>query len=152
MGTSSGFKNTGFYEAERTNIQLSHNDLSIDDNFDERNNSEKLIEHLLAKDYDKYFKVQRQNQVTVDTKIANAIFIDCYEFAKYEMDTVQIFDTITDFFKIDSKHYFDKLVQKFRLQLHKDLRNRIELPKHRIVKTRTNTGTVIQRSFQSLED
>jgi hypothetical protein len=55
-----------------------------------------------------------------------------------------IFHIITDFYRIEPDHTFQKLVQKIRLLLIRDLKNRINVTGLRSTKLSKN---VIQRSF-----
>lgn len=127
-GWSSGFKSNAYYETERNLTQLSHSDFAKDADFETIDYSEDMTNYLLSKDYDKFFTVKRNNQVTVDTAIANTIFYECFDRYRNVLDSVLIFHIITDFYNIDGKHLFEKLVKKSRMLLVRDLQRRIDMP------------------------
>ena len=143
-GWSSGFKNTAYYEAERKYETLSHSEFAKDAEFEYLDNSDDMVGYLLSKDYDKYFSIKRNGQTTVDTSIANTIFHECYSKFKHSSDAVVVFHIITDFYAIDSKHLFEKLVKKFRMLLIRDLKERMNIPDHKVSKL---SSEYIQQSF-----
>lgn len=114
-----------FYEAERHNVVLSHEDFSFDQNFDYLQESEDLTDFLLSKNWDKYFTEQKSRAVVCDTGIANKIFDNCYQHFHKHMDTVQMFHLITKFYALDGTYFFNKLVQSYRKKLAADLEKRI---------------------------
>lgn len=144
MGVSSGFKNNAYYESERTNVVVSHNEFARDAEFENLEKFDDLVDYLLSKDYDKYFHLCKNGQVTVDTMIINKLFFECYEKYKTKVDSVQIFHIVTDFYRIEPSHMFQKLVKKLRVLLIKDLKERINVTGLHVSKIDKN---VIQRSF-----
>lgn len=141
---SSGFKNNAYYESDRNLQQLTHADFAKDADFESIDYSEELTSYLLSKDYDKFFTVKRNNQVTADTSIINSIFYECFSLYKDKIDTVLIFHIITDFYDIDPKHMFEKLVRKIRMILIRDLKRRMDIPS--TGKTKLSKSS-IQHSF-----
>jgi len=114
-----------FYESERHNVTLSHNDFSHEETFQDMDHSEELVTYLLSKNWDSYFTTQKSGNVICDTAIVNKIFEDCLSKFTKTLDTVQLFHIITDFYNISGKQYFDKLVQAYRKKLVVDLEARM---------------------------
>jgi hypothetical protein len=144
MGTSSGFKNTNYYEAERINVTVTHSDFAKDADFENLDKSDDLVDYLLSKDYDKFFKIAKNGQVTVDTVIINKLFDECYEHFNKSIDSVQVFHIITDFYRIEPSHMFEKLVKRPRMLLLRDLRNRTNITGLQSSKLGKNA---VQKSF-----
>lgn len=143
-GWSSGFKNSAYYEADRDLTQLTHADFANDAEFEGIDYSEDMTDYLLSKDYDKFFTVKRNNQVTVDTTIANTIFYECWNKYRTSIDSVLVFHILTDFYNIDGRHFFEKLVKKSRMLLIRDLQRRVDMPD---THSRKINATTIQKSF-----
>lgn len=114
-----------FHEAERHSVVLSHEDFSFEQNFDYLQENEDLTDFLLSRNWDKYFTEQKSGTVICDTGIANKIFDGCYKVFHRQMDTVQIFHIITDFYTLDATYFFNKLVQSYRKKLAADLEKRV---------------------------
>lgn len=134
MGVSSGFENNRFYEADRKSVTLSHSDFASEAGFENLEESEELVQYLLSKNYDQYFTVKRNNQVSIDTGIANTMFYTCCKDFHGKLDSVQIFHTVTDFFKVDSTYFFWKLVKRIRVLLIHDLKLRTDMRDERQVR------------------
>jgi hypothetical protein len=113
-----------FYEAERHDTVLTHADFAREQEFDYISETEQLNEFLLSKNWDKYFKSQKSGYVICDVVIINRIFAECLAY-QLNMDSVQIFHVITDFYSIDPKQFYDKLLKRHRERLVVDLENRI---------------------------
>lgn len=113
------------YSKERLNVKVSHSDFSYEDNFDYIQETNELNDYLLSKNWDKYFKTQKNGIVICDITIVNKIFDQCYAEFKSKMDSVQIFHIITDFYNISGAHMFNKLVQSHRMTLIQDLERRL---------------------------
>lgn len=114
-----------FYESERKNIVISHSDLSHDQEMDYVSEIEMLNDYLLErKDWESLLVSGSKRQNDIDTRVANDIFTICHQ--KFpEIDTVQLFDTITSFYNFDSKEYFERLGHKYRQKLLYDLTTRM---------------------------
>lgn len=115
-----------FYESERQNSTLSHNDFAREENFEYLEESDELTDYLLSKqEWEKYFVKQKSGITTCDVVIVNKVFEACYKNFGKKMDTVQIFFIVTGFYDIEGKYFFDKLVQLHRKRLVQDLEKRI---------------------------
>lgn len=114
-----------FHEAERHSLVLTHSDFAHEETFEYLEESEEFNNFLLEKTWDKYFITQKNLIVVCDTVIANKVFDECYRHFGKKMDTVQIFHLITDFYNIDARRYFNKLLQLYRKRLARDLEERM---------------------------
>lgn len=107
-----------FYEAERTNISLSHSDFSIEEDNDYKTEKKEVIDYLLSKSWDELLDSKILVQ---ELKTINFIFEDlCKHFAK-QLDSVEIFSLMTDFYDIDYSSTFNKLIVANRKKLIIDL-------------------------------
>jgi hypothetical protein len=125
---TTGFLNNRMYESDRHSVKLSHNDFAsdADNQFEYRQENDDLNDFLLSKDWDRFFTQSGPYaQRKCETSIANNIFQSVLDKFQFRMDTVQIFHIITQFYDVDAKIYFEKLVQKYRKHLQKDLEHRI---------------------------
>lgn len=129
MSQTSSFASTRFAESERHNIKLDHSDFAQEQNFDYLQETEDLNNFLLSKSWDNYFDKYTKNgpyaKRRCETSIANQIFKTVLASFQFRMDTVQIFHIITEFYDIDAKWYFERLVQQYRKRLQNDLEHRI---------------------------
>jgi hypothetical protein len=114
-----------FHEAERHSTVLSHSDFAKEQEFDYLTETEALNDFLLSKNWDSYFVKQKSGYVICDVVILNNIFLECLKNFSSCMDSVQIFHIITDFYNIDAKQVFDKLLKLHRERLVSDLEYRI---------------------------
>ena len=114
-----------FHEADRINIQVTQADFSHEETFEYLEESEELVDYLLSKKWDKYFKTLKSGIVICDTTIVNKIYGECSVHFGKKLDSVQLFHIITDFYNIEGSRFFNKLVQSYRNILVKDLERRI---------------------------
>lgn len=143
---SSPKESSKFHEAERQNQVLSHSDFAREEDFDYLEETDELNDHLLSKNWDKYFVKQKSGITTCDVTIVNKVFEECMKEFHRKMDSVQIFSIITSFYDIDPKYYFDKLVTKHRQKLVFDLEIRIGGPTKSV--TKTNMNNRVQLAFK----
>lgn len=133
-----------FHETERHDQVLSHADFAREEDFDYLQENEDLNDFLLSRKWDKYFTKQKSGITICDVVIINKVFEECLKNFSKRMDTVQIFAIVTDFYDIDARYFFEKLVSQHRQHLVKDLEERIG--KMKTIK-QTNMNNRVQLAF-----
>ena len=141
-----------FYEAERKNIVVSHEDFAVIQEMDEMSEIESIEEFLLSRlDWESNLTNNRpssSSSTKVDTRLANEIFTECLAKCANRVDSVQLFDVITKFYNFNPQEYYVRLGHGYRTKLVNDL-------KIRIGKIKQTTDTMVdsskmQKSFEDL--
>lgn len=115
-----------FYESERKNIVVTHDDFCVEQQFEYLKESENLTDYLLERsDWEAQFKNTRVGTMICHVQILNQIFDEIFKMFANKLDSVQVYHIITDFYNIDSTDTFHRLVHKHRERLKRDLIARI---------------------------
>lgn len=147
--SGNAFSNNNFYESERHSTILSHDDFCKDADFEFLEQEDALIDFLLSRhDWDVRFVTNKSNLTKVDNRVANMVFEQCFEKFKHSMDTVQIFSAIVDFYALEPKYYYDKLVATHRTILIRDLQQRLGKVQSETAQTFSNDK--VQKTFSML--
>lgn len=128
--SSYNFKSDAFHSSDGADKQkLTHSDLSADADFEDVTDTTFLYDYLMSHErrYMPHIVYLKSGQVRIKTETANSIFADIYLEFNHRIDSVEIFDVITDFFKLDSAMYYQKLLVKYRTILATDLAKRIDI-------------------------
>lgn len=116
-----------FYEAERKNIVLSHDDFAQEEVVDDLAEISELEDFLLTKDCWEAAIINKRTHNEIDTRIANDIFTECHLKFRTTIDVVRLFDVITRFYNFSSKNFYEKLGHKYRTMLLNDLQRKISI-------------------------
>lgn len=119
-------KSTNYYESDRIAGTLTQSDFAKEESFSNLDHDENLVDYLIEKDeWDKLFITQKSGRVVCDASSANMIYRKVYNEFIDNMDSVQIFHQVTEFYNLEGKFFFDMLLKKHRDLLISDLEKRI---------------------------
>lgn len=107
-----------YYEAEKPEIKVSHQDFYTEDNNDYITEKGDLTSFLLSKNWE---DVLVAKTLLNELKTINFIFEECYKLFSGKMDSMEMFSLITDFYNLDYKTTYEKLLLKNRKILILDL-------------------------------
>lgn len=103
-----------FHEAEKNLTKISHSDFSVDEDIDYLSEKKNLNNFLLSKNWDKLLET---STIHTELKNINFIFEETYKAFCRQIDAIELFAFIVDFYDLDYKKTFDKLLSKNRLIL-----------------------------------
>lgn len=156
--TSKGsYKSTDFESENFTNrIKLSHSDLSVDMNYDEKIDAYNPIEfhNYLSGNGGLELKASlpknKKNRCLPDIQILSKFFLFCKDNFK-GISAMIVFDDLTDFLEISPKDMLDNVSRPIRGQLIKELKTRISLDKYnkRVKQEFVSRNGAIQPSLSS---
>lgn len=127
-----------FYSSIAPNMvetsKMSSIDLSHDERFSDKTDNSEIFDYIQKHEtrYTPYINTLKSSGIVRinSSTVANKLFDDLFnEFSK-DVDTVEIFSVIIDYFGFKEKEYFDRLVIKTRMMLLKELSSRIDIGNH----------------------
>lgn len=124
------FNSDAFYSSDGADKQkITHHDLAAEADFDDITDTTFLYDYLMSHErrYVPYITYLKSGHVRIQSDVANKIFADLYEEFNHKIDAVEIFNVITDYFKLDSAMYYEKLIAKYKTVLVTDLSKRVDI-------------------------